>query len=156
KTWLAGKRKDDRIYWLRVPREEEAAHATILGDTGTGKSQLIHLFLRQIAARTPQESVIIYDPAGEFVSSHFVIERGDIILNPLDERFPFWNPAAEVRLKTDRYMLADSFFPDREYKGNEFFLKASRNIFARLLEFNPTPDELVRWLVDETGQEIDK
>lgn len=152
--WFGRWRRNERIYWLHVPREEEAAHATILGDTGTGKSQLIHLFLWQIAARNPQESVIIYDPAGEFLASHFVAERGDIVLNPLDERFPFWNPAAEVRLKTDREMIAESFFPGNDQHVGAFFTKATRSIFARLLEFMPSPEDLVQWLINEEA--IDK
>ena len=147
------RRKEDRIYWLRVPREDEAAHTTLLGDTGTGKSQLIHLFLWQIAQRQPREPVIISDPAGEFVTSHFVAERGDVVLNPMDQRFPFWNPATEVKLKTDHDLIAESFFPGNEHSRNEFFIRAARDIFARLLSFRPAPEQLVKWLVDET--EID-
>jgi hypothetical protein len=142
-------RKREPVYWLRIPREEEAAHTTVLGDTGTGKSQLLHLFLWQIARRQPQEAVIVYDPAGEFVASHFRADRGDVILNPLDARFPYWNPAAEVRLKTDQEMIAESFFPGSDHHTGAFFVKATRSIFARLLEFMPSPDELVRWLVSE-------
>jgi hypothetical protein len=146
------RRRKEAVHWLQIPREEEAAHATLLGDTGTGKSQLIHLFLHQIAARQPEEAVIVYDPAGEFVAAHFSAERGDLILNPLDERFPFWTPAAEVRLRTDRDLIAESFFPAAENQRgttSEFFIRASRNIFARLLEFNPTPAELIAWLTSE-------
>jgi hypothetical protein len=85
-----------------------------------------------------KESVIIYDPAGESLDTHFVAERGDIILNPLDERFPLWNPAAEVRLNIDREMIAESFFPGSERgTNNEFFLRASHRIFAKLFESNP-------------------
>ena len=152
--WFRRFKRNDAVHWLRVPREEEAAHTTLLGDTGTGKSQLIHLFLWQIARRRPEEAVIVYDPAGEFVASHFLAERGDLILNPLDTRFPFWTPASEVKLKTDRDLIAESFFPGSENpRGatSEFFIKASRSIFARLLEFNPSPAELVAWLTDENA-----
>jgi len=156
KNWLSRFwRKEEPVYWLRIPREEEAAHTTVLGDTGTGKSQLLHLFLWQIAQRQPHEAVVVYDPAGEFVASHFRADRGDIVLNPLDARFPFWNPAAEVRLKTDREMIAESFFPGGgDHHAGAFFTKATRSIFARLLEFMPSPEELVKWLVSE--EEIDK
>lgn len=154
RNWLSALwREKEPIYWLRVPREEEAAHTTILGDTGTGKSQLIHLFLWQIAQRWPQEACIVYDPAGEFVSSHFRADRGDVILNPLDSRCPYWNLAAEVRLKTDHEMIAESFFPGDPHT-NPFFTKATRSIFSRLLEFRPSPDELVKWLINK--EEIDK
>jgi Type IV secretion-system coupling protein DNA-binding domain len=148
------KDKPEPLYWLRISREDEATHTSLLGDTGTGKSQLIHLFLWQIAERRPQEAVIVYDPAGEFVASHFSAGRGDIILNPLDERFPFWNLSGEVRLKTDREMIAESFFPGNEGYAGAFFLKATRSIFARLLEFAPSPEELTQWLIDE--REIDR
>lgn len=155
KGWLRRfGRKEEPVYWLRIPREEEAAHTTVLGDTGTGKSQLLHLFLWQIARRRPREAVIVYDPAGEFVASHFNRERGDVILNPLDARFPYWSLAAEVRLKTDHEMIAESFFPGDDHHVGAFFVKATRSIFARLLEFMPSPDELVRWLINE--EEIDK
>jgi hypothetical protein len=152
KPFLSFRKQKEALYWLQIPREEESAHATLLGDTGTGKSQLIHFFLLQIARRRPAEAVIIYDPAGEFLTTHFNAERGDIVLNPLDRRFPFWTPASEVRLKTDRDLIAESFFPGSENprgSSNEFFLKASRSIFARLLEFNPSPSDLVEWLTDE-------
>lgn len=154
-SWLSRcMRKEERVYWLRIPREEEAAHTTVLGDIGTGKSPLLHLLLWQIARRQPTEAVVVYDPAGEFVASHFRADRGDVILNPLDARFPYWNLAAEVRLKTDRELIAESFFPGSDHHTSAFFTKATRSIFARLLEFMPSPDELVKWLVSD--EEIDK
>jgi hypothetical protein len=140
------------IHWLRIPREEESSHTTLLGDTGTGKSQLIHIFLRQIAGRAPSEPAIVYDPAGEFLAAHYNEARGDIVLNPLDSRCPFWTPTSEIRLITDLELIAESFFPGGETQRagtSEFFLKAARSIFARLIEFNPTPGELIAWLTDE-------
>lgn len=144
--------KEEPVWWLPIPRAEETFHTTILGDTGMGKSQIIHQFLRQIAARKTDETAIVYDPKGEFLASHFNAARGDIILNPLDARCPFWTPAGEIRLKTDYDLIAESFFPGSEQQRgttSEFFIKASRSIFARLLEFNPDPRELVAWLTDE-------
>src|SRR5262245_52339332 len=39
-------------------------------------------------------------------------------------------------------------------ESEQFFLNASRDIFARMLEFEPTPTRLVAWLADE--EEIDR
>ncbi|MBA3716042.1 MAG: type IV secretion system DNA-binding domain-containing protein, partial [Pyrinomonadaceae bacterium] len=146
-------RRQERTYTLRIPRAEEAEHLLLLGDPGTGKTQIIHSFLRQIAARRPPEAAVIYDPACEFIEAHFNAARGDIILNPLDVRFPYWSPAFEVRYPTDRKLLAESFFPGRDEKNatpTQFFAKASRSIFARMLEFEPSPTQIIEWLQDES------
>ncbi|MBA3715369.1 MAG: type IV secretion system DNA-binding domain-containing protein [Pyrinomonadaceae bacterium] len=146
-------RRREQSYTLRIPREEEAEHILLLGDPGTGKTQIIHSFLRQIAARRPPEGAVIYDPACEFVQAHFNAARGDIILNPLDVRFPYWSPAFEVKYPTDRKLLAESFFPGRDEKHatpTQFFAKASRSIFARMLEFGPSPAQIIAWLQDES------
>jgi hypothetical protein len=136
--------------WIRMPRIEETEHVMLLGDPGTGKSQTIHHFLLQIATRRPAEAVVIYDPACEFIKRHFNPSRGDIILNPLDARSPYWFPAGEVRVLTDKKLLAESFLPGKsdanQASTSRFFLKASRAIFGRMLEFKPTPAQMVAWL----------
>ena len=62
---------EPRSYLLRVPRAEENEGLLLLGDPGTGKSQVIHQLLAQIALRRPPEAVVCYDPAGEFIRNHF-------------------------------------------------------------------------------------
>ena len=154
KNWWGGK---EPKHWLRIPREEESEHIQLLGDSGTGKSQIIHSFLRQIAARRPHEAAVIYDPACEFVKRHFNPLRGDIVLNPLDERCPYWSPASEVNYPTDRQLIAESFFPGRDESRDptgRFFTKASRAVFARMLEFEPTPQQMISWL--QNTEQIDR
>jgi hypothetical protein len=136
-----------RPVWLRMPRREETEGIMMLGDPGTGKSQTIHHFLLQIAARRPAEAVVVYDPACEFVKRHYDRRRGDIVLNPLDQRSPYWSPSLEVRAATDKKLVAESFLPGKtelsQASTSGFFLKAARAILGRMLEFNPTPQELV-------------
>jgi type IV secretory pathway TraG/TraD family ATPase VirD4 len=145
-----------RSYMLRVPRAEENEGLLLLGDPGTGKSQVIHQVLEQIAVRRAPEAVVCYDPAGEFIESHFD-PSADIVLNPLDARSPYWSPTMEVNYETastsatDRHLVAESFFPDREHGAptTQFFLKAARSIFARMLELKPTAERIVDCLKDE-------
>ena len=141
---------DQRPTWIRMSRREETEGIMMLGDPGTGKSQTIHHFLLQIAARQPTESVVIYDPSCEFVKRHFSARRGDIILNPLDQRSPYWSPSSEVRAVTDKKLVAESFLPGKSELSQAstagFFLKAARALLGRMLEFSPTPQELVGWL----------
>jgi DNA replication protein DnaC len=49
---------DERSYVLRVSRAEENEGLLLLGDPGTGKSQVIHQLLEQIAIRRPPEAVV--------------------------------------------------------------------------------------------------
>jgi hypothetical protein len=144
--------REEPTWALRMKRSEEAQGAMILGDIGAGKSQIIHRLLRQIAGRG-NEAAVVYDPACEFVKAHYDERRGDVILNPLDERSPFWSPAFEIRFRTDYQVLSEAFFPGRKAErmqlSEAFFLNASRDIFARMLEFDPSPDQLVAWLASE-------
>jgi len=147
---------EPRSYMLRVPRAEENEGLLLLGDPGTGKSQVIHQLLEQIAERRPYEAVVCYDPAGEFIESHFDPST-DIVLNPLDARAPYWSPTMEIDYETtatgatDRQLVAESFFPNREHGAptTEFFVKAARSIFARMLELRPTAEQIVTFLKDE-------
>jgi hypothetical protein len=136
--------------WLRIPRTDETEHIMLLGDPGTGKSQTIHHFLLQIAARQPPEAVVIYDPSCEFIKRHYNPQRGDVILNPLDKRSPYWSLAAEVQMVTDKNLIAESFLPGKpdasQASTSGFFLKAARAIFGRMLELRPSPAQMVNWL----------
>lgn len=139
--------------WLRIPRPDETEHIMLLGDPGTGKSQTIHHFLLQIAARQPGEAVVIYDPACEFIKRHYDQPRGDVILNPTDQRSPYWCPSVELHALTDKKLLAESFLPGKseanQASTSGFFLKAARAIFGRMLELKPTPAQMVQWLKSE-------
>jgi hypothetical protein len=149
--------KPDPVWKLRMKRSEEAQGALILGDIGSGKSQILHQFLHQVAGRQ-DEAAVVYDPACEFTMAHYDPRRGDVILNPLDVRSPFWSLVFEQKYRTDYQTFAEIFFPGRKaekmHQSEQFFLNASRDIFARLLEFEPHPEQLVAWL--STAEDIDR
>jgi type IV secretory pathway TraG/TraD family ATPase VirD4 len=136
---------------LRIPRDAENKHFLIVGDTGSGKSSIIRQMLYQVDARG--DSAIVYDPACEFVKQFYDERRGDIVLNPLDARMPYWNPSKELRRKAEAKALAVSLYQP-EGVTNRFFVEAPQKIFAHLLTYLPTPDELVQWMSDPA--EIDR
>lgn len=146
-----------RSYKLSVPREEENEGLLLLGDPGTGKSQIMHQLLETIVGRERFEAVVVYDPAGEFVEQHFNPQT-DIILNPLDARSCYWSPVQEIENVRDeisapeRHFIAESFFPDHPHTNPtaQFFVKAARSIFARMLIFSPAPDRLVEMVTEES------
>ena len=118
-------------------------HFLIVGDSGTGKSAAIRQILSQVCERG--EAAIVYDPAMEYLPQFYNEARGDVVLNPLDARCPFWTPGDEVPHEAEALTLAVSLFPDQG-RENRFFVEAPRKIFAHLINLRPTPEELTYWM----------
>jgi type IV secretory pathway TraG/TraD family ATPase VirD4 len=136
---------------LAIPRAIESSHLLIMGDSGTGKSALIRQLLGQLEDRG--DTAIVYDPALEYTPQFYSPERGDVILNPIDARSPYWSPGDELRHETEALTLATSLFPDR-VNENPFFTEGPRRVFAHLLTFRPTAEELASWLCHD--EELDR
>ena len=132
---------------FRIPASFESSHMMIVGDSGAGKSILQRQVLLQIADRN--ETAIVYDPALEYTPHFYLPDRGDLILNPLDARCPYWSPSDEVAHEAEALTLATSLFPDKPGE-NTFFVEGPRKIFAYLLTLRPSPEQLVRWMSNET------
>ena len=133
---------------VRVPREQESSHFMMIGDTGMGKSSLIRQMLMQVEERG--ETAIVYDSQGEYTPQFYEPGRGDVILNPLDERMPYWSPCDEVQHEAEAEGLAAALFKD-DPRSNPFFVMVPRQIFAHLLteDRKRTPAELLAILRDE-------
>ncbi len=136
---------------LAIPRTIESSHLLVMGDSGTGKSALIRQLLRQLEDRG--DTAIVYDPALEYTPQFYTPERGDMILNPIDARSPYWSPGDELRHEAEALTLATSLFPDR-VNENPFFTEGPRRIFAHLLTFRPTAEDLASWLCH--NEELDR
>jgi hypothetical protein len=145
-------RTDGMKQMIRIPKRAEAQHIQIIGDTGAGKTAIMLQILRQI--KTRGDSAIVYDPAREFVQRFYDPKNGDVILNPLDKRCPYWGPAEELRRRSEAKALAVSLFQPPHDKKGEFFIESPQKIFAFLMAYGPTPEELVKWMSDP--QEIDR
>ncbi|WP_263385434.1 type IV secretion system DNA-binding domain-containing protein [Granulicella arctica] len=126
---------------FRVPRNLEASHLLLMGDTGSGKSSAIRQILRQIAERG--ETAIVYDPALEFTPEFYSPARGDLILNPLDTRCPYWGLGDEITSDETAMTIAAAFLPEKDYE-KEFFTDGPRRILAHLLKRKPQPRDILR------------
>ena len=71
----------------------------------------------------------------------------------LMRRMPYWNPSEELRRKAEAKALAVSLYQP-EGVTNRFFVEAPQKIFAHLLSYLPTPEELIKWMSDPA--EIDR
>ncbi|MGI9072266.1 MAG: type IV secretion system DNA-binding domain-containing protein [Bryobacteraceae bacterium] len=137
---------------LRIRRDREAHHIQIAGDTGSGKSTLVRDVLFQVEQRG--EVAIIFDPDREYIQEFLDEKRGDWVLNPKDDRCPYWPIGAEADDEAEATPIANGFFPD-EPTVQKFFLNHTRAIFAYLLaSYRPTVNELAYWMAHP--EEIDK
>lgn len=143
---------DDCREMLRIPARAEDQHFEIIGDTGSGKTTIILQMLRQIQARG--HSAILYDPACEFIERFYSERRGDIVLNPLDRRCPYWGPSEELVRRAEARTVAASLFQPTSDKKGEFFIESPQKIFAHLLLELPTPQQLIEWM--SNPEEIDR
>ncbi len=139
------------LQWLpfgpsyRLPKRLEASHILMMGDTGSGKSNAIRQLLRQVRKRG--DSAIVYDPAMDFVSEFYSPARGDLILNPLDQRCPYWSLGEEIDRDETATTIAAAFLPEKEYE-KEFFTDGPRRILAHLLKRQPQPRDILSMMAD--------
>src|SRR5271167_2719989 len=91
---------------LEVPAQDETKHFKLIGTTGTGKSTAIREIMSRALARG--DRAVIADPDGAYVQSFYSKNRGDIILNPFDERSLKWDLFAEIKSAPDVEQLARS------------------------------------------------
>ncbi len=144
--------RDKRGLDLVLRRSKEAQHIQVSGDTGAGKSTIIRTILYQVEARG--ETAIVFDPEREYLKEFYDESRGDIILNPKDQRCPYWAIGEEADDEPQATPIANGLFPE-EPTQQKFFLNHTRAIFAYLLAYyRPTVNELGHWMAHP--EEIDK
>ncbi len=114
-----------------------------MGDSGSGKTSAMRQILRQVASR--QDVAIVYDPALEFTPEFYSPERGDIILNPLDNRCPYWDIAEESQSDDANAAMAAALFPDKDFE-KDYFTDAPRRVFSFLMRRQPSPQQLIAWM----------
>lgn len=119
---------------IAVPPEDEVKHFKVIGTTGTGKSTAIRELLRSAFARG--DRAVIADPDGSYAREFYDPRRGDVILNPFDERSHRWDVFAEIEQAYDADQLARALIPEcasasgREWRGyaRTFFSAVARQL----------------------------
>ncbi len=136
---------------LFLRRNREAHHIQIAGDTGAGKSTLFREVLYQVEQRG--DTAIIFDPDRQYIAEFYQAGRGDIVLNPKDNRCPNWFIGGEAKDEAEATALAVGLFPD-EPTTQKFFVNHTRAIFAYLLaKFRPSVQDFAQWMAHD--KEID-
>ena len=116
-----------------VPLEDEAKHFKLIGTTGTGKSTAIAELIRGALDRG--DRLVIADPDGSYLRRFHDSSRGDVILNPFDQRSVKWDVFGEIQNSYDveqlaRALIPDHPGPDRSWRGyaRTFFSAVARQM----------------------------
>ena len=95
-----------------IPMADETKHFKLIGTTGTGKSTAIQEILRTALERG--DRAVIADPDGAYLKRFYDAGRGDVVLNPFDERSVKWDLFAEIDNAYDVDQLSRSLIPDHD------------------------------------------
>jgi type IV secretory pathway TraG/TraD family ATPase VirD4 len=136
---------------ITIPETLEFEHFIVIGNSGAGKSTTFRSMLDQIQERG--QPAIIIDRESEYTQQYYKEARGDVILNPLDRRCPYWSPWSELRddsFTVDAAAIAASLIRGRAHTANEvFFQESTRTVIEAILwvmREHPNTDDLLRFV----------
>jgi hypothetical protein len=109
---MRGRRNTLTLAGMPIPIQDETKHFKLIGTTGTGKSTAIREMLGGALERG--DRAIVADPDGGYLRRFYSERRGDVILNPFDERSARWDLYGEITNDYDVAQLARSLIPDQE------------------------------------------
>lgn len=165
--WLASL---DALKWSKekipLDRNSEVLGTLLVGTVGSGKTVALLEIMQQVWQKkgwfswmfpSKGEKAIVYDIKGGFVEK-FYREGKDVILNPLDVRFPNWNLWAECHDPEDFDSIAATLMPHHMSTSDPFWINSARTIFSaacRQLQQKGTPDtrELLRMIFSDIDDE---
>jgi hypothetical protein len=132
--------------YVRIRKRDEAMNLGFVGDSGSGKSSLMKQVLYQVRERG--DVAIINDPKREFLTEFYDESRGDIVLDPSDERCPYWEfkwELPEWNKEAVAYTIANSILPPQPNES-QFFRSHARKLIAYLIaNYEPSPAEMIYW-----------
>jgi type IV secretory pathway TraG/TraD family ATPase VirD4 len=131
-TRLARERSSLKFGGIPVQDLDETKHFKLIGTTGTGKSTAIRALLASALERG--DRAVIADPDGGYVERFYDLERGDVILNPFDQRSAKWDIYGEVKQSYDIEQLARSLIPDAESASASEWRGYARTFFSAVMK----------------------
>jgi hypothetical protein len=141
---------------IAIAAADEAKHFKFIGTTGTGKSTAIQEILRTALARG--DRAVIADPDAGYLNRFYDAGRGDVVLNPFDERSVKWDLFAEIVNSYDVDQLARSLIPDHDGSDRSWRAYARTFFSAVTRQAHESgindPAELYRLLVVADTEEL--
>ncbi len=120
-----------RLGSVTLPFRLQNRHFSIVGTTGAGKTTALRQLLDVIAARG--EAALVYDTSGEFIAHYYDPARGDVILNPFDQRGAFWDLFGEISHPATATRIAHYLINSTGDRDKDVWLETARILVANIL-----------------------
>ncbi len=117
---------------VEIPEVEETKHFKLVGTTGSGKSTAIRELLT--GALNRGDRAIIADPDCAYLKHFYQHIRGDVILNPFEERSCRWDLFGEIEKPYDVEQLARSLISEGADDASREWRAYARTFLAAILE----------------------
>ena len=118
---------------VEIPPLDETKHFKLIGATGSGKSTAIRESLTSALQRG--DRAIIADPDGGYLARFYRPERGDMILNPFDQRSARWDLFGEIEQPYDVDQLARSLIPEGPDPSGHEWRGFARSFLSAVIEY---------------------
>jgi hypothetical protein len=120
-----------RLGGVTIPSRLETRHFAMAGTTGAGKTTALRQVLDTIEARG--EAALVYDTSGEFIAHYYDPARGDVILNPFDQRGAFWDLFGEIAHPATATRIAHYLINATGDRDKDVWLETARILVANIL-----------------------
>jgi type IV conjugative transfer system coupling protein TraD len=111
----------------------ETKHILVMGTTGAGKTNCFHTILKQV--REKQQPALIIDLNGDMIARYYNPKRGDIIINPFDQRGVAWDLWDELVDPQYISIIASSIFAGKGSSYDEMWNNSSKQVFIDAVEY---------------------
>lgn len=143
-------------HWVKAA---EVQHLLVVGDTGTGKSQLLNQLLSTI--RAMGDLAIVYDPKGDMVRD-FYQEGHDVLYSPFDNRSPRWDLWQDLTTDQDLETFAEAVI--KEHSQDSFWSKSARMVLIaglkqakkQYMSFSQAMNMIMTRNLDEVSEWLDR
>jgi hypothetical protein len=162
--WLDGwKLKTKRnIKLLQISESVETQHIQTIGDSGSGKTLALLSIMEQ--AERNGETCVVLDQHLQFLPYFYRPERGDVILNPTDERCAYWDMAGELDYSTatsaqvTAQSQAAGLYPGSDTgsdKNHWFFVNCCRRIWTHCMMTYKCTAQKMAYLMEHIDPIVD-
>jgi type IV conjugative transfer system coupling protein TraD len=104
----------------------------VVGTTGAGKTNLFNDLIPQIAARS--DKAIVIDTTGDMTAKYYDPKRGDVLINPFDERGSFWDIVSECQEEYQFESLSRSIVPQNSTYSDPIWKNGSAKLLSVALQ----------------------